>query len=248
MPQIPRLCLIAVLVTAVTLPVACEGTAPTPMPTPTPTATPTPISPERLLVQAGQRMAALETFAFRISHKGGGTPLAGGLGLVMEQAEGVVARPAGLKLEMVGQTGNAVIKLSLISQAGATYLTNPFTGKWQQVEAVVNPLSFFDPDQGIGGIMTSVELPVYIGQEELEDGAQAYHLRGRLPARALVSLLGAEPGGEEMLDADIWLEIDSLYLRKVTLRGRLTPTEDPGIVRTILLFDFNEPVSITPPD
>lgn len=245
MDKLRRLCLIAALVMTVALPAACHGTTPTPTPTATLTPTPPAVNPERLLVQSSQLMASLNTFAFRINHQGGGTLLTGGL--VMDEATGVVARPDGLKLELTGQMGNAVIKLSLLSQAGATYLTNPFTGKWQKVEATVNPLNFFNPDQGIGGILTSLELPIYLGQEQLQDGVRAYHLRGLLPTHALASLLGTKSGEDATLEADFWLASDSLYLRQVTLQGRLTSTEDASIIRTILLFDFNEPVTISPP-
>ena len=237
---------------------ACQGASPiatetsplaptaTATPTPSPTPTPTPINPEALLALSGERMAALKTFAFLLSHEGGGTDLGGNLSLVIEEAEGAVTWPKDLKLDVVGQAGSVVIKLSLISTGDATYMTNPFTGQWQEMEADANPLGFFDPWSGIAAIMASVEQPAYRGVAAMQKGAQAHLLHGRLPAPALASLLGAA-ASEAVLDVELWLEVETLYLLRVVVQGRLTTAEDAGIVRTIILSDFDKPVEIEPP-
>ena len=237
---------------------ACQGASPvatetsplaptaTATPSPTPTPTPTPVNPEALLALSGERMAALKTFAFLLSHEGGGTDLGGSLSLVIEEAEGVVTWPTDLKLDVVGQAGSVVIKLSLISTGDATYVTNPFTGQWQEMEVDANPLGFFDPWSGIAAIMASVEQPAYRGVTAMQKGAQAHLLHGRLPAPALASLLGPA-AGEAVLDVELWLEVETLYLLRVVVQGRLTTAEDAGIVRTIILSDFDKPVDIEPP-
>ena len=50
-----------------------------------------------------------------------------------------------------------------------------------------------------------------------------------------------------MLDVELWLEVETLYLLRVVVQGRLTTAEDAGIVRTIILSDFDKPVDIEPP-
>ena len=119
---------------------ACTPAEPTSTPTPSPTPPP---SAEAILAASGERMAALDSFRFRLSHENGGTPLA--IGLVVTDVEGDVVKPDGLRVSLGATFSGFFVELKLVAVEGVTYMTDPVTQEWEIQEAGVNPLAFFDP-------------------------------------------------------------------------------------------------------
>lgn len=228
---------------------ASQGPTPTPEPTPTPTATPTPtptptpVNPRALLDRSGQVMASLDSFHFRLEHRRGATSLLPGLAI--EEAEGDVVRPDRLSVQFSGSLGNMAVRSGLVTIGDASYMTNPLTGKWEQVQAEVSPLAFFNPSAGIAAIMARVE-PLGL-EEATVGGRRAYRLTGRLAAEALARLLGATLRGATV---DVTLVIDAreLYLLEALLEGKASPLDQEDVARVITLSRFNEPIDIRPPE
>ena len=184
-------------------------------------------------------MSALKSFRFRIEHSDeGGTPLA--QGMTLTDASGTVANPDRLALDFVGVAGSFAVKGNLIAIGDEVYMTNPLSGEWHAASAI-NPLEFFNPSQGIAEILSQVQDATLISQDAAE-----YRIGGTLPADALSPLFGDT---EAQSKVDVTLSIDKprLYLTKATLEGRITPMEADGIVRTITLSEFDEPVEIAVP-
>ena len=202
------------------------------------TATPTPINPQAVLDQSGEVMNDLQSFSFGLEHNTGGTPLA--QGLILISTEGFVIKPDKLSLKFVGSAGNFVMHGDVITIGDKTFMSNPLNDEWQVLQGQVSPLAYFDPALGISSMMsrvTDVTL-LEIHNSELRIG-------GKLPASALAPLLGPTTDGS--IEVELTIDLQSSYLTKVILKGRVTETELDGMERTIELGDFNEPKTIAPP-
>lgn len=225
------------LLAALALLAGCEVAEPEPTPTPAPT--PTPVNPAALLAESGSAMNALRSFRFRLAHNKEGTPLADGL--IVSDAEGAVVSPDRISVDFSGTFGNFGIRSSVVTVGAESYMTNPLNGEWESVAASVSPLAFFDPQNGVGAMMRSVENPTLASSS---DGA--FVVEGDLPASALAPILGGSS-----TDGDVRVELtiasDSLLLEKAVITGRVTADEADGLIRTISLRDFDADISIEPP-
>ena len=216
------------------------GHSPQPDPTAVPAPTPTPIDVAALLTRSGAATSALNTFRFQLEHnREGATPLTESLRVT--EADGRVVSPDAVSVEFAGTLGSFAVRSSLITLGDDSYMTNPLTGAWEQVAREVSPLGFFDPQRGIGSMMTEVQSPVLIEKSDAE-----FVIEGALPVEALEPLLGGLMEGNTV-DVRLNIDSDSLYLTRAILDGRLTASEPDGVVRTITLSEFNEQVTIEPP-
>lgn len=186
-------------------------------------------------------MQDLESFRFELTHNEGGTEFIPAL--VVEEAQGDVVKPDRLSLKFSGIFGGGyAIKSTLISVDGTTYMTNPLTGAWQEMDDTVSPLGFFNPTVGISAMMIQLEDP-----EEVEtDRDDVHRLTGTLPAVALSPLLGTAIQ-DAYVDVDLTIGADRHYLLEAIVSGRVIESDQEGIVRTIELRDFGEPIVIEAP-
>ena len=235
----PGPCLLATVFTALIL-VGCAH-SPQPDPTAIPAPTPTPIDVAALLTRSGEATGALKTFRFQLEHnRDGGTPLTETL--TVTEADGIVVSPDAVSIEFAGTVGNFAVRSSLITLGDDSYMTNPLTGVWEQVAREVSPLGFFDPQRGIGSMMTEVKSPVLV-----EKSDESYVIEGSLPVEALQPLLGSSLMEGNTVDVRLTIDTDNLFLQRAILDGRLTVSEPDGVVRAITLSEFNEQVTIEPP-
>ena len=138
-------------------------------------------------------------------------------------------------------SGRFAIRASLITIGDDSYMTNPLSGEWEKVAAEVSPLGFFDPQRGIGAMMTGLRNPALASNEGDE-----FRIEGDLDALALRPLIGLARSGT--VRAELTLDKDTLYLKKAVIEGRVTATEPDGVVRIITLSRFDEPIAISAPD
>ncbi|MCH7744444.1 MAG: LppX_LprAFG lipoprotein [Chloroflexi bacterium] len=205
----------------------------------TPTPSPTPVNPQVLLEQSGQAMESLDSFHFLLEHPSGGTPLLPGL--LITSAEGDVVKPDKISVDFGGAFGIVYVESSVVTLGDSSYMTNPLTGKWENVPTEVSPLGFFDPQRGVSAMMFQVTQASLISSDE-----GTYRLKGSLPAEALAAILGPTIKGVS-ISVELTIDADSLYLLEAVLDGRVTADEPDGTVRVITLSRFNEPVVIEPP-
>ncbi len=200
---------------------------------------PTPINPRVLLRDAGKVMEDLNSFAFRLEHESGVTPI--GLGIALEAAEGKVVKPDKLRIDFRGTLGSIFIKSSIITLGANSFMLNPVSGRWETIAAEVSPLGFFNPREGIAAMMSQVE-----GASLVSSDREVHLIRGILPAVALSPLLGETVTGTTV-DAELKIDVDRLFLIEALIEGRVTEAEPDGVIRVITLSQFNEPFTINPP-
>ena len=213
-----------------------------PPPTSTPVPTPTPINVEDLLRRSGEATSRLNTFHFRLEHNDeGSTPFSDTLDII--EAEGDVVSPDSVSIDFSGRFGGRfAMRASLITIGDDSYMTNPLSGNWEEVAAEVSPLGFFDPQQGIGAMMTGLRNPILTSKDGTE-----FRIEGDLDVQALRPLLGSVTQ-DGIVRVEVTLDKDTLYLKKAVIEGRATASEPDGVVRTITLSGYDEPISIIAPD
>ena len=205
-----------------------------------PTPTPVPLSVDEILQHSGEATGALDTFHFTLEHnKGGGTPISETV--VVTEVEGDVVNPDSISITFAGTFGRFAVKSSIVTIGDDSYMTNPVTGVWEQMSTGVSPLGFFDPQEGIGSMMTQARDTALVSRTPEE-----YRIDGILASEALRPLLGTVLGGSDV-DVELTINASTLLLEKAVLKGRVTATEPDGVVRIITLSGFDEPVSIEPP-
>ena len=247
MPHRHRLLAVSALASFVALVHACGGSAgPTPTPTafPAPSPTPTPVNVEAVLQRSGEAMAGLKTFRFSLRHPSGATPLdlLPGLGsLEIGEADGAVVNPERLEARFGGALGSLYVESRLISVEGRSYLTNPLSGRWEEIPLDINPLAFFNPRAGIAAMMSSVHRASLTSESEDE-----YRMSGLILSEALAPLLGTTLTGIEV-SVDLTIDRQTYRLLEARFEGRVTAGEEDGTTRVITLSDFDEPLVIEPP-
>ena len=200
-----------------------------------------PVDVQDLLRRSGEATAQLDTFHFRLEHnEHGSTPFSGILDLT--EVEGDIVSPDSMSVEFSGTfAGSFAVNLSLIATSDTAYMTNPLTGDWTKVPDEVSPVGFFDPQRGVEAMMTSLKDPALASNTPTE-----FIINGDLDAQALEPLFDSTQPGT--IRVEVTLDKDTLFLKRAVLDGRVTAGEPDGVVRTITLSRFNEPISISPPD
>ncbi len=186
-------------------------------------------------------MEALQSFHFLLTHEKGSTRLIEGLEIF--EAEGDVVNPDQLYAAFTGELGSFVIKSAIIALGDTNYLTNPLTGKWESVAPDVNPLAFFDPQEGISAMMGLVE-QVSLVDPVPTDGTRV--VEGSLPATALSPLLGSALE-DATVGVRLTIDVDRSYLLEARVEGRVVASDAEDVVRVIKLSRFNEDIDIQPP-
>ena len=188
-------------------------------------------------------MSAVDSFWFTLANEGGDTPIPSGL--KMRSAEGAIAKPDKVDLQVRGQFAGLFVELRVISLDGKTYVSNPLTGgSWQSFDSKLSPVAFFDPVNGISLILRSLETPT-LSKADMS-GTAVYQVRGSLPASSMQFIAGSYAAGST-LDAELSIGLDDPLLRQVRLAGKVTADEPPGIVRILTFSNFDKPFTFAPP-
>lgn len=206
-------------------------------------APPSPLAASQVIDRCMQSMDAANSFHFEIEHDGGGTPIA--MGLVMNEAEGDIARPDRLKAKISATMMGLFIEVEVITVGSVIYITNPLTMEWELLPTEFSAVSFFDPDSGVTAILEGMTSLVKLKDEKVE-GLVCYHIAGKTASQYLNSIALSSVEGV-MIDTEVWVDTEDFLLRRIRLEGQITEEEKPGIVRTISLSHFDQSVEIELP-
>lgn len=160
-------------------------------------------------------------------------------------AEGDVAVPEKVKADVSGTFQGLPIRSQIVAVGDRTYLKNPLTGKWQDVDVGTNPVSFFDPAKGVLAVIKGATQLERLGSEEV-GGVNADHLKGKTTVGSITPLLGNAPG-TRLVDVELWVDKESGRLVRLRLSGRVHEEDPAEAVRTVELSRFGVVVPIVPP-
>ena len=194
-----------------------------------PPASPTPApQPGDLLARAAAASQELSSFHFRLDHENGSSPLP--LNLKLLSAEGDIQVPGRLKAELHALAGSINIRVDVISIGDETWMTNPFSRRWQNL-AGATVKDFADPSALIETLLRELNDVQLLGLE-LIGSVETYRLLGTVDSGALrVALPFAETGMR--VEVEIWVGIDDDLPHQARISGRLTPREAENIVRLL---------------
>ena len=105
----------------------------------------------------------------------------------------------------------------------------------------------FNPETGIKAVMESSTDLSMIDQQHF-GGALCYHIKGLILSEVLDSIAAGHAAEGLPVDVDMWIGVEDLLLRKVVFDGQICEDENTGIVRTLVLSNFNGPITIELPE
>ena len=210
------------------------------LPTPTPELN---LDPEVILDRAIGQLNQLRYASFLLDQPQGTTELLPGL--EMSRVYGVVANPDRFSFTVEAQVGGSYVETDMVVIADQAYMTNFFTGKWEEVGMELLPVNFANLGQTLSDILGAIQSPSLAGAESLE-GRRVHLVQGRVDSGDLSRLVpNAALGFDVMLE--LWLEQSSGLLLRVVITGQVISTDIADAVRVLTLDDIGVPVEISPP-
>lgn len=181
-------------------------------------------------------MAAVETAEFEMSVERAPIVISG---LQLRRAAGVYVAPNSARAVLTMRIGDATIEMVTVSVAERTWLTEPLTGRWNELDPGTgfNPAIVFG-DEGWAPLLAT----------DLVDATVARHDRGYLvggtaPAVRVATLTAGLVGDQ---DVTIALVVDANTAR--LLEARFTTTADDGDTDWLIrLGPYDRPASVDPP-
>ncbi len=232
-----RLAALAALVAASLLLVACGGEE---EPEPTPTPTEEAIDPAELLLEAAERMDAVEKFHFVLDHVDGTSEIVQGIQMV--RAEGDIGGTELLQAEIDGRLGTLAFETGIVVLPDEGWLRNPLTQRWQRENITVSAL--FDPQQGAIALMRSATATGLDGPEDA-NGVACWVVEATTDSGELAFFRNAQAGFT--VAAKVWIGVDDPLVHRIELIGPINPGELDTIVRRLELSRFGQDVDIVPP-
>lgn len=194
-----------------------------------------------IIARASEKLEALSSFHFALEQEGGGTPIA--MGLEMTAASGDIARPGRLKANVFA----GFLEVEIITVGEVIFMTNPLSGEWEPLPNEFNAVKLFDPDSGIKAIIEKISNAIKLGEEKVA-GTLCYHIKGTLDSGDLSAITSGAAIEGISIDTEVWIGKDDFLLRQIKLEGQITRDENPGIVRTLIISNFDQPVTIELPE
>jgi lipoprotein LprG len=196
-----------------------------------------------IISKASDKMQAASSFHFILDQTGGGTPI--GMGMEMTKAEGDIIKPDKLKVTIIGTVSGMSLAVQMVTVGSTTMMTNPLSGKWEVPPSQFAVLSVFDPNTGIAAIIKGIS-----ALKKLDDaqagGVTCYHISGNVTSDNLKSLTGSSVQGMTV-SVELWIGQADFMVRSIKLTGKITDVEVAGIVRTLNITNFNQPITINVP-
>nr|MBN1229357.1 LppX_LprAFG lipoprotein [Anaerolineae bacterium] len=197
-------------------------------------------TPEEILAEAADTMAAIETLEFTIDREGDPILLSEELGASLLSVEGVYRDPgdvfATARVEISGLVAEAEI---LWLESGALYRLPPMIPDWTQLVIAFEASDIFDDEVGLPAILRGLENPELVGEEDVE-GVEAHHITAAAKGEDIANLVGGAvaPGP---VTVDVWVD------QKTSEVVQVSVTEETGDMWLLYLYSFGAEVDIPTP-
>src|SRR5262245_6631131 len=201
-------------------------------------------SAAEIVTRAGDSLNTSQSFHFSYKNEGGGAPIFNNL--TLNTADGDFAKPDKLRVKINANYGSSVVESEFIALGEQGYISNPLTREWQKVPGAVSAGTVFDPQTGVTAILKKMKNPTRQADETI-DGVATYHIQGEVDAGDLSSYTGGKPLTGTALKTDIWVGQQDFRIRQVRIPGKIAEEDPAGIIRTIKLSAYDQPVTIQAP-
>ena len=203
------------------------------------------IDPGPALRQAVGQLLALESAAFSLDHLEGSTVLVPGV--LMTKVSGEVSIPDRFRVtvEAESEFPKSYIEISIITIDDTAYMTDIFSGRWNQISVGSLPFNLSGLGKTLADIVEAVEMPRVLGEERLR-GVDTLHIQGGVASEDLSELVPGSGDGFPVR-LELWLDRSQGLLQQVHIIGRVVPSDAPNTFRELTLEDINQPVNIEAP-
>jgi hypothetical protein len=182
-------------------------------------------------------MGSVSTAQFEMTRSAAPVTLGG---LVFESARGRYAAPGAAEAVLTLQAGDISVEMGTVSIGERTWLTNPITGRWEELPPGdgFNPALLFDTTEGWVAVLQDLEDVSWVANEN-----RGNHLVGTVPATR-VEVLTAGLASGQSLGLDLWLDPGTGHIVRLefTTVGEMGDTD-----WVISMSGFGDPVQIDPP-
>jgi len=198
------------------------------------------ITPAEILEASSKAMSTLNTLRFRITHEVGETELFPGI--YIDRMDVSIVFPDEYHIKFYGKgNSNQITKGEVIVTKGKTHITNPFTGKLEELSGTSSPLKFFKPQVGIRSIFSSIEKVTFV--DSVQESQQQVLLSGEMPANALLSIFG-NLVLDESVGVELLIDLKTKYLIETKIIGPIVSSDKKEVVRKIEFVSFNKKIQI----
>ena len=196
-----------------------------------------------VLAAAGAAMQDLESVRFDITLTG--APLILSDLLDLRSVTGQWTAPGSSQAILGFKAGGITVEIASITIDGTQWATNPVSGAWDRLPPgfSFDPAVLFDDETGWQALLAeNLDGAVFVGTEETEAGTQ-HRIMGRASGERIETITQGFAGSEPV-DVELWVDVETAFLTQLSFA---TPSDDGLTEWSLLLAEFNEPVTIDPP-
>ena len=215
-----------------------------------------PPAPEELLGESAAGLRDLRSFKFSLAHQPGSIYYRDNAGSHIKATEitGEWDVETGLALVIdaylvrsreVEAVSGAYFPLQMVLVPDGLYITDPLSGQWVLQSPELAIISVGSLNQEMAELVSQIANSRLEGVENV-DGRETYKVLGRVPASAM-DWLPIDPGENAQANITLWIDRTDSLPRKVHFLGAIGQYDDPGTMRQLTLWHFNQSVRINPP-
>lgn len=205
----------------------------------------------QVLTQAGQALAALDTFVFKLETVAGESTFMAALEL--KSVEGAVRRPTDLKATVTVGLPLGEMSLDAIAIDGEVFIQDPMNNNaWQRMGSAPEIVGLINPDWIVQAAVDVIQ-DAKITDTSERDGVTVTLIEGWVDIKELVQRGGGEVDqvagmlSDGPVDLAIWVGKDNL-ITQVEIYGPIFSSESADVEKRITFDKFNEPVTIEKPN
>ena len=196
-----------------------------------------------LLNKSGAATKAAKSFHFNFTQENGTLPMP--LSFRLVSAEGDYAAPDRIKAGVKAKAASANVSVDVIGVGERTWITNPFTRKWQSLpDTTVADIA--DPSAIVGALLKGLKDPKLVGEQDV-DGVKTYRVSGTIDSTVLRSAFSTVEAGYTN-KVDLWLGANDSLPRRARIAGQLYKDDPSNVARQVELTKFGTTVDIKSPE
>lgn len=197
-----------------------------------------------LLSKTAAATKAAKSFHFNFTQEANATmPMP--LSFRLVSAEGDYASPDRIKAGVKAKAASANVSVDIIGVGDRTWITNPFTRKWQPLpDTTVSDIA--DPSAIVRALLTGLKDPRVIGEQDI-DGVKTYRISGTIDSATLRSAFSTVEAGFTN-NIELWVGANDSLPRRARIAGQLYKDDASNVARQVDLTKFGSTVDIKAPE
>ena len=197
-----------------------------------------------LLQKSGAATKAAKSFHFNFTQDANATmPMP--LSFRLVSAEGDYAAPDRIKAGVKAKAASANVSVDVIGVGERTWITNPFTRKWQSLpDTTVADIA--DPSAIVGALLTGLKDPKVVGERTSTASRPTASPARSIPPSLRSAFSTVESGFTNNID--LWLGANDSLPRRARIAGQLYKDDPSNVTRQVDLTKYGTAVDIKAPE